>query len=130
MSALEQTPPPISPSRADERRNAARIPVANRVSVVVGRGSGILIDLALHGARVRHSEQVQRGTNLRLSFEWHGERFVSIAEVLASRVVALNAGTLPTQYESRLRFRLLTSSATQLLQRVIDALTQEPLFSA
>jgi hypothetical protein len=127
MSALEQTPLPITPTSVEERRSAPRIQIANSVSVVVGRGSGILIDLSLHGARVRHSVQVQRGASLRISFEWHGERFASTAEVLASRVVALSDGTRPTQYESRLRFRLVTTSAAQLLQRVLDSLQNEDI---
>jgi hypothetical protein len=119
MSALELTPLTLTPALVEERRGAPRTRIAQSVKVLVGRGQGALVDLSLEGARVRHSVQAHRGANLRISFEWQGERFASTAEVLASRVVALSDGTHPTQYESRLRFRLVTETAGQLLRRVL-----------
>jgi hypothetical protein len=125
MSALEQTPLPNTPSLVEERRGAPRTRIAQSVKVFVGRGEGVLVDLSPEGARMRHSVQAHRGANLRVSFEWQGERFASTAEVLASRVVALSDGTHPTQYESRLRFRLLTEAASQLLRRVLASVEND-----
>lgn len=125
MSALEQTPLPLVAVIASERRGAPRTRIASSVPVFVGRGQGVLVDLSPEGARMRHFVQAQRGSNVRISFEWQGERFASTAEVLASRVVALSDGSRPTQYESRLRFRLVTEPAAQLLRRVLASLENE-----
>jgi hypothetical protein len=125
MSALEQTPLPLTPALVDDRRGAPRTRIAQSVKVLVGRGEGVLVDLSLEGARVRHSVQAHRGANLRVSFDWQGERFASTAEVLASRVVALSDGTHPTQYESRLRFRLVIEGAGQLLRRVLASVEND-----
>ncbi|HKR62962.1 MAG TPA: PilZ domain-containing protein [Thermoanaerobaculia bacterium] len=124
MSALEQTPYPISTPVA-ERRTAPRLRVTESLPVFVGRGVGTLVDLSATGARVRHAVQAQRGSNVRLTFEWHGERFGATAEVLSSRVVSLGNGESPTIYESRLRFRLLTDAARDLLDRVLVAIENE-----
>ena len=125
MSALEQTPLPTTTDVVDERRVAPRTRIANSVPVFIGRAEGVFVDLSLEGARVRHAVQALRGSNVRVSFEWDGERFACPAEVLASRVVALSNGTRATQYESRLRFRLLPETTAQLLRRVMAALANE-----
>lgn len=125
MSALELTPLPINPALEEERRGAPRTRIAQSVKIFVGRGEGVLVDLSLQGARVRHAVQAHRRANLRISFEWEDERFASTAEVLASRVIALSDGTHPTQYESRLRFRLVTEAAGQLLRRVLASVEND-----
>ena len=117
MSALEQTPFPTI--AADERRCASRIRIADQLPAVVGRGNGAIVDLSLFGARVRHTVTALRGSNVRVSFLWHDERFAATGEVLASRVVALGNGVRPTLYESRIRFRLVTEAAGKLLERVL-----------
>lgn len=122
MTALLQTP---LPTRSAEKRITPRTRIAGTIRVQVGRGEGVLVDLGRNGARLRHCEQVQRGSNLRLSFDWAGEGFASTAEVLASRVVVLRDGNGRTQYETRLRFRLLTEAARTLLHRVVAALENE-----
>lgn len=117
MSALEQAPLPTT--IGDERRTANRIRIANNIPVAIGRGNGVIVDLSLSGARVRHTVTALRGSNVRVSFLWHDERFAATAEVLASRVVALGSDARPTLYESRVRFRLVTDAAQQLLRHVL-----------
>jgi hypothetical protein len=116
MSALELTPLPS----LQDRRQSPRLRPDN-VPVLLGRGKGVLVDLSEHGARVRHDVQAPRGSNVRLTFAWHKERFAASAEVLSSRVVALGMADVPTVYESRLRFRPLTDAAADLLSRVLGS---------
>lgn len=121
MSALEQTP--LShPKPIAERRDTSRLRIANHIFVLVGRGEGVLVDLSTRGARVRHAVQARRATNVRVSFNWENERFAAMAEVLSSHVVALGYGEVPTLYESRLRFRLISENDEQILDRVIAAI--------
>ncbi|HEX8172478.1 MAG TPA: PilZ domain-containing protein [Thermoanaerobaculia bacterium] len=115
MSALEQyTPAPA------ERRIEPRIRVAFRIAAHIGRGDGTLVDLSLHGARVRHTCVAVRGSRLRLAFEWEADRFAATAEVLASRVVSIGGGA--TTFESRLRFLAFEGRSSELLSRVLDAI--------
>jgi len=118
MSALEQTPIPS----VTERRSAPRLRVVSGLRVFIGRGEGLLVDLSARGARVRHSAQARRSSNVRLSFEWKGERFAATGEVLSSHVVTLGYENHPTIYESRLRFRLLTEESAALLTRVLSSM--------
>jgi hypothetical protein len=118
MSALEQAP--LSKvTLASERRSAPRLRIADNVPVLVGRGEGVLVDLSERGARVRHSVQARRGSSIRVTFEWEGQRFAATGDVLSSRVVALGFGDVPTVYESRLHFRVITDAAGELLARVL-----------
>ncbi len=121
MSAIEQTPLSL-PKPMTERRDATRLRIANHILVLIGRGEGALLDLSTRGARVRHAVQARRSTNVRLSFDWENDRFVAMAEVLSSHVVALGHGDVPTLYESRLRFRLISENDEQILDRVIAAI--------
>lgn len=116
MSALQLTPLPS----IHDRRQSPRLQPDN-VPVLIGRGKGVLVDLSEHGARVRHDVQAPRGSNVRLTFAWHNERFAASAEVLSSRVVALGMADVPTVYESRLRFRPLTDATAELLARVLGS---------
>jgi hypothetical protein len=114
MSALEQGSP-----ATQERRISQRFHVAGTVSVVMGRGEGVLIDLSEHGARVRHSTPARRGSSVRVSFEWSGARFSASAEVLAARVVSLGNGP---SYESRVRFTDLNPDSQTVLLAAIDGI--------
>jgi len=114
MSALEQTP--FTPT---DRRTMPRVRVKEAIPILIGRGEGVLVDLSERGARVRHSVTAHRGSMVRLSFEWQGERFAANAEVLASRVIALGSGP---QYESRLRFLLVTEANARILTRVLASI--------
>jgi hypothetical protein len=118
MSALEQTPIPGN----NERRDAPRLRVHSGIPVFIGRGEGLLVDLSARGARVRHSAQARRSSNVRLTFQWMGERFAATAEVLSSHVAILGYQNVPTIYESRLRFRLLTEESAALLTRVLSSM--------
>jgi hypothetical protein len=115
MSALEQG--------SLDRRTAPRLRVAGTIPALIGRGNGALVDLSERGAKIRHSTMIRRGAVVRLSFEWHGARFSTSAEVLSSRVVSLGTGTTPAMYESRLRFSGVTDEADRVLARVLEALS-------
>lgn len=121
MSALEHHPHPQS-TPVPDRRDASRLRIANHILVLIGRGEGILVDLSTRGARVRHAVQARRGTNVRISFDWEDVRFTAMAEVLSSHVVTLGRGDVPTLYETRLRFRLITGDEEHILERVIAAI--------
>lgn len=118
MSALEQSPP------TTESREVSRLLIAGRLSVLIGRADGLLIDLSERGARVRHATQILRGSEVRFSFQWQGQRFFASAEVLSSRVAALGEGAR-TVYESRLRFRLVTDTAQNVLQTFLATCAAE-----
>lgn len=117
MSALEQ----YSPS-PDDRRLAPRVHPKAVVPVRIGRGEGTLADISARGARVRHRTAVGRGTVVRLTFTWH-QRFAAHAEVLASRIVALDGPT----YESRLRFTLVPHESESVLRHILAAIENEDL---
>lgn len=104
-----------------ERRTAERLRVSGIVSVVFGRGEGILVDLSRTGARIRHSAPVRRGTTARFSFEWNRRRFSATAEVLAARVISLGTGP---SYESRIRFTSIDPAAVDVLVKAIDDMTE------
>lgn len=123
MSALEIDALPENPA---DRRREPRLRLTSAVPARIGRGEGSLVDLSLHGMRVRHSTPAGRGTRVRVSFEWRGERFAATAEVLASRVAALTAdgGTL---FESRLRFVDLAADGREMLDRVLGTIRNRDL---
>jgi len=121
MSAIEA----ISPI---ERRSAERLRPVPPIRVTVGRGDGSMLDLSRGGMRVRHSVPATRGTEMRVSFEWQKERFVAIAEVLASRVVSIgNSQGSPTMFDTRLRFGQLTPHSRSILERLMTAIHSREL---
>jgi PilZ domain len=115
MSALETTV---------ERRAAERVRPATPLRVTFGRGDGSVVDLSHGGMRVRHTVAAMRGVDVRVSFEWQKERFVAMAEVLASRVTSL--GT-PTKFDTRLRFKRLERGSKELLARVMTTIHSREL---
>ena len=118
MSALEQyTPSP------DDRRHAPRLQLNAVMPVHIGRGEGTLVDISARGARVRHRAAVGRGTVIRLTFAWHQQHFAANAEVLASRIVALDGPT----YESRLHFTLVPHESESLLRNILASIENEDL---
>jgi len=102
-----------------ERRVAERLRVGGAVTVIFGRGEGVLIDLSQRGARIRHSTPVRRGTSARISFEWERRRFSATAEVLAARVISLGAGP---SYESRVRFTAVDPESENVLAAALEAI--------
>ncbi len=110
VSALEQIP-------FSNRRMTERLRVAGAITVVFGRGEGVLVDLSPHGARIRHFAPVRRGAAVRVTFEWEGARFLATAEVLASRVIRLGLGP---SYESRVRFTIVDGLSERVLAAVLD----------
>lgn len=100
-----------------ERRLVERLRVASTVSVIFGRGAGVLVDLSQRGARIRHSAPVRRGAAVRVSFESAHARFSANAEILASRVIGLGTGP---SYESRVRFTSLDAISERALAKAID----------
>jgi hypothetical protein len=123
MSALEIDALPDNPA---DRRREPRLRLTSAVPTRIGRGAGSLVDISMHGMRVRHSTPAGRGTRVRVSFDWRGERFSANAEVLASRVAALTSdgGTL---FESRLRFVDITGEAEEVLDRVLGTIRNRDL---
>lgn len=115
MSAMETTA---------ERRIAERIRPATPIHVTFGRGDGSVVDLSHGGMRIRHTVAAMRGAEVRVSFEWQKERFVAMAEVLASRVMSLGR---PTLFDTRLRFKRLSDGSTELLARVMSAIHRREL---
>jgi len=114
MSAIEQHP--------SERRRSTRTRLRCVLRALIARHEAIVVDVSLHGARVRHENAVRRGATVRVVFEWEQRRFAAAAEVLATRIVTLGAGDdEPAIYESRLRFPSLTADALDILHRVIAA---------
>lgn len=113
MSALSQA--------SLDRRTAPRLRLADPVPAIIGRGAGLLVDLSERGAKVRHTATVLRGSTVRISFAWGGQRFSANAEVLASRVVALGSGKDGgTTYESRMRFIAVSPECEDVLQRALE----------
>lgn len=125
MSAIEQLH--RTPSPADRRRSF-RVRLDRVLTVHLGRHQGVIFDLSVDGARVRHSGTLLRGTATRVLFDWGAERFVASAEVLSSRLVMLGArdGESAT-YETRLRFTMMEPASRDLLARVIATVTREEL---
>jgi hypothetical protein len=121
MSAIEQFPIQHS-ADSQERRRAERLRVAGTITVIFGRGEGVLIDLSQRGARIRHSTPVRRGTSARISFEWERMRFSATAEVLAARVISLGAGP---SYESRLRFTAIDPSSETVLAGALEGIARQ-----
>lgn len=119
MSALEQHP--LDPQN---RRQAERLRVDGVISVIFGRGEGVLIDLSRRGARIRHHAPVRRGTTVRLSFAWNGARFSANTEVLASRMVAIGNGP---SYESRVRFTNVEPDSDAVLASALEELSRRSM---
>lgn len=119
MSAIQQLS--VDPGN---RRRAERLLVAGTVNVIFGRGSGVLVDLSHHGARIRHSAPVRRGASVRISFESAHARFSADAEVLAARVIGLGTGP---SYESRIRFTSLDAPSERVLATAIEELTERDI---
>jgi PilZ domain len=114
MSALEQLPLDSHNRRAHER-----LRLSDNVSVVFGRGDGVLVDLSVRGARIRHYAPVRRGASVRVSFEWERYRFSSTAEVLASRMISLGVGP---SYESRVRFTSIDADSEAVLVTALEGI--------
>lgn len=112
MSAIQQFP-----DASIERRRAERLHIAGTVPVIFGRGGAVLIDLSKRGARIRHSAPVQRGTSVRIGFEWDRMRFSATGEVLAVRVISLGTGP---SYESRIRFTAVDPGSEGVLAAAMD----------
>ncbi|HEX8619218.1 MAG TPA: hypothetical protein VF911_16675 [Thermoanaerobaculia bacterium] len=105
-----------------ERRGSPRLRVADTIPALIGRGAGFLVDLSEHGAKIRHTSVVRRGSAVRIAFEWERRRFSASAEVVGSRLVCVGSVERPAMYESRLRFTCVSSEAQQVLARTLDAL--------
>jgi hypothetical protein len=114
MSALEQLP-----LDSRNRRATERLRVTDPVTVVFGRGDGVLVDISLQGARIRHHAPVRRGAVVRISLEWERSRFAAAAEVLASRMVSLGQGP---SYESRVRFLSIDPGCDTILAAALEGL--------
>lgn len=113
MSALSQA--------SLDRRTAPRLRLADPVPAIIGRGAGLLVDLSERGAKIRHTGAILRGSTVRVSFGWGGQRFTANAEVLASRVVALgSASNGGTTYESRMRFIAVAPECEDVLHRALE----------
>lgn len=119
MSALEQ-----HPAEVQNRRQTDRLRVDGTVTVIFGRGEGILVDLSQRGARIRHSAPVRRGAHVRLSFAWSTARFSANAEVLASRMIAIGNGP---SYESRVRFTSVEPQSDAVLARALEDIAQRSM---
>jgi hypothetical protein len=104
----------------NNRRQSPRYRLDQPLPAYIGRGRGALVDLSANGARIRHTSAVARGARVRIVFDWKGERFQGIGEVLASRVAGFGAGG--TEFESRVRFLPLAPSSSALLQRAVTDL--------
>ena len=100
-----------------DRRNSPRYKPQQPLTTLFGRGRGALLDLSSTGARIRHTSAVERGARVRITFDWKGERFEGIGEVLASRVAGF--GTGGTEFESRVRFLPLPAGSSDLLDRAL-----------
>lgn len=124
MTITAELLPSTPPATGRDRRRFTRVRVSSAVPVVIGRGTGTLIDLSANGARIRHASPVALGARVRVTFDWSGERFEATAEVLASRVAAL-AGT--TQFESRMRFVSIAAESQEVLARVLTDLLDHDL---
>ena len=122
MSAIEQLPLP------SDRRNGTRVRLDRMLAARIGRNDGLVVDLSVSGARVRHSGTLLRGATVRMTFDWSGRKFAAGAEVLSSRVVMLGTreGESAT-YETRLRFMVIDNDARELLARMLQAITSEEL---
>ena len=123
---LLSTPTP-TPASVHERRRFERLDVPEHVSTIIGRSSGRLVDLSANGARVRHSSPLVLHSRVRLTFAWRAERFEAIAEVLASRLIALGSGDVPAQYESRLRFVTVSPENEATLATALNELSSRSL---
>lgn len=116
--------PTLPAGSGADRRRFTRVNVRQPLPALIGRGSGTLVDLSANGARVRHASPVQRGTTVRVTFEWRGQRFEANAEVLASRVASLGGNT---QFESRLRFVAISVASQKVLEHAITDLLDRDL---
>ena len=119
MSALAQLP-----LDGSDRRLTERFQISDTLPVLFGRGSGVLVDLSLRGARIRHTAPVSRGASVRLSFTWSGARFSADAEVLASRMVSLGS---QMSYESRVHFHFVDHPSEKVLKSALDDITKHDL---
>jgi hypothetical protein len=117
MSAMEQ-----GSFENSDRRQSPRLRVAGTIPAMIGRGEGFLVDLSEHGAKIRHSSVVRRGSTVRIAFQWERTRFSASAEVVGSRLVCVGNVERPAMYESRLRFTCVTTEAQHVLARTLDAL--------
>lgn len=100
-----------------DRRRSPRHKPAHPIAVVIGRGAGAVIDISATGARIRHNGAVRGGAQVRITFDWKGDRFETVAVVLSSRVAGVGMGG--TLFESRVTFLTLTESSTALLDRAL-----------
>jgi hypothetical protein len=116
---------PGLPAPPPDRRRSGRHKPAQSIGTMIGRGKGVLVDVSLTGARIRHTWAVARGAQVRVRFDWTGERFEAVGEVLASRVVGI--GPEGTQFESRLRFLPLTEASAAMLERALSELGDDDL---
>lgn len=114
--------PPAAPP---DRRQSPRYKPAQQIATIIGRGTGALVDISATGARIRHASPVALGSRARITFEWKGERFEAVGEVLASRVAGLGNGG--TQFESRMRFLPLTPHSAEVLERALNELGEGDL---
>lgn len=117
----------LLPHRAapSDRRRSARFKLTENVTAIFGRGTGTLIDISASGARIRHTASVARGAQVRVKFEWKGERFEAAGEVLASRVAGI--GPDGTLFESRIRFVRFLHDASAVLERALADLSDANL---
>lgn len=131
MSALEQhASPSLIERRVGERRAGVRLHLDRVLRALIGRNEGVVVDLSLRGARLRHERPLQRGSTVRIAFEWEGERFAAGAEVLASRIITLGTReNEPAIYESRVRFASLTADGLDLLTRIIVSIGDDEVRS-
>jgi hypothetical protein len=121
MSAIEALP-------VTDRRRAERLRPASSIRVMIGRGTGTILDLSRGGLRVRHTLALTRGTQVRVAFDWQNERFDAVGEVLASRVATLGDHSgAPTMFETRVRFSSLREGSQEILERVLSAITSREL---
>lgn len=116
--------PTLPAATGADRRRFTRVHVRQPLPALIGRGSGTLVDLSANGARIRHASPVQRGTTVRVTFEWRGQRFEANGEVLASRVASLGGNT---QFESRLRFVAISVASQKVLERTLTDLLDRDL---
>lgn len=122
-----EIPSPSVLAVPSDRRTAPRLRPSAVLPVRVGRGEGVVCDLAIGGVRIQHSGAQRRGGHTRVVISWEQQQLSLDCEVLSTRVADLGSATSPPLYESRFRFRGMDEADLQTLTRLVASLRTRDL---
>jgi len=104
-------------AKATHERAVERIHLAQPLMATVGGRQAAVRDVSLRGCMAEHDFTLKVGTEVRVSFEWHGEKLALRATAVRSKLDTFHSGM--TIYQTGLSWQELAGSSLKSLRKLI-----------